>query len=68
MSEEEKRVLDCVKKWLQIKATEMEKRGEDPTKYNLYQLPADIDHSDLLERLLKGDKPQDTAKYASLRR
>lgn len=58
MSEEEKRVLDCVKKWLQIKATEMEKRGEDPTKYNLYQLPADIDHSWLLERLLKGKRPE----------
>jgi len=61
MTEEEKRVLDCVKKWLQVKATEMEKRGEDPTKYNLYQLPADIDHSWLLERLLKGEEPMPPA-------
>ena len=56
MSEEEKRILDCVKKWLQIKATEMEKRGENPYKYSLYQLIPDIDHSYLLERLLKGEK------------
>ncbi len=56
MSEEEKRVLDCVKKWLEIKAKNQ--KGINPECYSLLQIIPDIDHSWLLERLLSGEEPQ----------
>jgi len=55
-SDEEKRVLSCVKKWLEVKAKNQ--KGIDPECYNLLQIIPDIDHSYLLERLLKGEESQ----------
>lgn len=54
MTEEARRVLACVKRWLTIR-----ERWEDRSRpfTNGLQLCADIDHSSLLQRLLDGKEP-----------
>ena len=55
MNQEERRVLRCVKQWLEIK---MKFQGAPYYQSEVIsKLIPDIDHSELLPRLLRGEKP-----------
>lgn len=52
MTKEQNRILDCIKKWLEIREKYHSNFLSTPS-----QLRADIDHSALLRRLISGRAP-----------
>ncbi len=56
-------VYKCIRKWIKIREKEEKKQFgvSQPTPFDLFwQFSADVDHSSLLYRLLKGNEPLPT--------
>jgi hypothetical protein len=56
MTKRDNFILECVKRWVRLRAKERGKEWNDELG-NVHQFCADIDHSSLLRRLIAGYEP-----------